>query len=508
MSVRIRIALLSAVLMTVLLLIVGTGVYFMLQRSLQSDIDQRLENVAEEVLRQSPVRPLPDGRLSVTFPDDFDPFISPGLYIQVIAADGSLRKQAPEFPTGDGGTHFVKPSPQVMTTNRSGQPVYFTTQFEQSRSVDGKAHNVPLRVLSIPLIEQRTGVYFGTMQVAEPLSSMQATMDRLQKLLLLGLGAGFLLTLFGSYVLADRSLSPLARITTTARQIGQSGDLSQRIEPPRTHDEVQELAQTFNQMLARLEDAFTTERRFVSDASHELRTPLTALRGNAEILLRQIEAGHIDRAELSEILTDIRDESERMGRLVQNLLTLARADVGWRPDVETVQLDIVVNDAARVAAPLARNHRFTVQIDEEVDAIGNADQLKQLLLILLDNAFTYTPAGGEVELMVRRSDGRPEIVVRDNGPGMPPEQLERIFDRFYRGEAARERRTSGAGLGLAIAKWIVECHRGEISAESAPGRGMEVVVRLVQPTPESATGDQPAPKPPLIRPPVPIPGRG
>jgi len=273
-------------------------------------------------------------------------------------------------------------------------------------------------------------------------------------------------------------LRPLTRITHTARQIGDEGDLSRRIDPPPTRDEVRQLAETFNEMLDRLEEAFAAERRFVSDASHELRTPLTALRGNAEILLRQIDAERWDPADLRDGLADIRDEAERMGRLVENLLTLARADVGWRPDLSVIQLDQVVADAARVVAPLAGQHTFRVSNAGEIDVIGNADQLKQLLLILLDNAFTYTPPGGEVELSVHRRDDVAEIVVRDTGPGIPPEQRERIFDRFYRGDAARAHGAAGAGLGLAIARWIVECHNGAIDVDSDVGKGTCVRVTL------------------------------
>jgi signal transduction histidine kinase len=191
-----------------------------------------------------------------------------------------------------------------------------------------------------------------------------------------------------------------------------------------------------------------------------------------------MEAGHVDTDDAVEILTDIRDESERMGRLVQNLLTLARADVGWRPNLEPVELDIIAADVARLATPLAGRHNFTIDVEDEVDVMGNMDQLKQLILILLDNAFSYTPPGGDVSLSVRRVDGKAEIQIADNGPGIPAEQLDRIFDRFYRGEAARNGRTVGAGLGLAIARWIAECHGGEVTASCAAPRGTIITVTL------------------------------
>ncbi len=359
------------------------------------------------------------------------------------------------------------PVPQdVLNANLNGNSHYYTTTF----------HNVPVRVLSAPIPPQ--GQVLGTVQTVQPLTSTLKTLRTLRLLFLAGLGFGIIAAAVGAYVLSGRSLRPLSRITNTARGIGRSRDLSERIETPRTGDEVQDLAETFNAMLDRLDEAFTAERRFVSDASHELRTPLTALRGNAEILLKQVEIGAFEKEDAIEILSDIRDESERMGRLVQNLLTLARADVGWTPELDLVALDQIATDASRLAVRLAGRHEFTFDIDDEVDVMGNSDQLKQLLLILLDNAFTYTPNESKVSLAVESGDDLARLVVTDTGPGIPSEQLERIFDRFYRGDAARDKRAAGAGLGLPIARWIVECHNGKIEAESEIGQGTAITVTL------------------------------
>ncbi|MBX6340941.1 MAG: HAMP domain-containing protein [Thermomicrobiaceae bacterium] len=463
MSIRLRIVLLVTGLMALLVVALSGGVYFTLERSLRHDVDARLRNVYLSYKRDPNLQTtqVADGLVMARIPD-IDPFTSPGLYIQVVRLNGQVVDRAPK-PAGP-----IAVPPDVLQRTASGSVVIYT---------DARG-GTPVRILSGPLFDTQTGAIFAALQVVEPLTPLHHTLDKFRDFIELGAGIALLVTAAGAWLLTDRSLRPLAEITTTAQAIGSSGDLSRRITPPGTDDEVQQLAETFNEMLSRLEDAFSAERRFVSDASHELRTPLTALRGNAEILLRQIEAGRIEPDDLKEGLADMRDEAERMGRLVQNLLTLARADVGWRPELAPIQIDQVASDAARVAAPLARNHRFTVRIDDEVDALGNADQLKQLLLILLDNAFAYTPPGGDVALAVRRVDGGAELVVQDSGPGIPAEQLERIFDRFYRGESARVRRADGAGLGLAIARWIVECHGGSIHAESQPGAGTRIVVRV------------------------------
>jgi len=465
MSIRLRIVLLTTALVAVVLTAIGTGVYLTLERSLDQQMNTRLQNVYRGIANDSHVvEVMQTGQRFVVPPRDIDPFASPGLFLQIVDANNRIISQAPITL----GSNALVLSHDVISANQDGQPASF----------NGHINGAPVRIFSGPLMDVTTGRFLGSVQVVESLSPMLHTLSILRLLLLTAAGLGLLFTAVAAHVLAGRSLRPLVRITTTARDIGHQGDLSQRIEPPHSRDEVQQLAETFNDMLDRLEDTFNAERRFVSDASHELRTPLTALRGNAEILLRQIDAGRIDPVDLHEGLGDIRDEAERMGRLVRDLLTLARADVGWRAELSNVHLDQVVADAARVATPLAGGHEFVVEADGETDVVGNPDQLKQLLLILLDNAFTYTPDGGRIVLSVHHVDGEAEIAVRDNGPGIPPEQLTRVFDRFYRGDVARTYGNLGAGLGLAIARWIVDCHRGTIRVESTPGEGTTVFVRL------------------------------
>ncbi|HET9017819.1 MAG TPA: ATP-binding protein [Thermomicrobiaceae bacterium] len=475
MSIRLRIVVLTTALMAVVLAAIGAGVYLMLARSLDSQVSTHLQSVYGSIVNDSHLLISFETGATLQLPRGVDMLTQPGLYLQIQDVNGNVVSFAPGRLSGSG---LNVPS-GILKTNQTGRTVTYNS------SING----APVRIISGPLIDQQFHHFWGTVQVVESLSPMLHTLSVLRLLLLTAAGLGTVFTAIAAYLLADRSLRPLARITATAQGIGTRGDLSQRIEPPHSRDEVQQLAETFNDMMDRLEDTFNAERRFVSDASHELRTPLTALRGNAEILLRQIDAGRIDLVDLREGLGDIRDEAERMGRLVRDLLTLARADVGWRAEMGQVHLDQVVADAARVAQPLAGDHQFEVQVDGEVDVVGNPDQLKQLLLILLDNAFTYTPPGGRIELSVRELGVEAEIAVRDNGPGIPPEQLPRVFDRFYRGDVARTHGNLGAGLGLAIARWIVDCHRGSIRAESAPGEGTTVIVRL----PLDATANRPAP---------------
>jgi two-component system, OmpR family, sensor kinase len=485
MSIRVRIVLLSTLLMAVVLVSVSLGVYQMLTRSMESDIDRRLLDVVEDYRQQSHIVPAVGGPGILSVPEDLDPFTYPGLYLQIVDSSGSAREQSSDYPI------MLDVPESVMESNLDGDAVYFTSGVNSEQDGDtiyftgGVSGENDVRVISAPLKSQ-DGTVFATIQAFEWLGPMEQALDQLKLFLFSGSLIGLTMTAIGSYMLAGQSLRPLTHITEAVRSVGQSRDLKHQVRTPATNDEIQQLAETFNHMLARLDAAFHAERRFVGDASHELRTPLTALRGNAEILLRQLDSSRMNPDDMREGLGDIRDEAERMGRLVEHLLTLARADVGWRPDMQPVSLEKVVRDAARVANPLATDHVFRTEIDEELEIEGDPDQLRQLLLILLDNAFAYTPLGKTVTLRTSSEGGFARIDVIDEGPGMTEEQVNRIFDRFYRGSEARNGGATGAGLGLAIARWIADCHAGHISAYSAPDAGTRMTIRIPLSLPQEA----------------------
>jgi signal transduction histidine kinase len=218
--------------------------------------------------------------------------------------------------------------------------------------------------------------------------------------------------------------------------------------------------------------AFERQRRFVSDASHELRTPLTLLRAETESLARRLDATREVRPLLHQI--------DRISRLVRDLLTLARLDERALPlEREPVPVRALLRTAAAAAQQLARpGVAVEVAAPAELYVDGDADRLHQVLLILVDNACRATPANSRISLCAEGNDGTVTIRVEDTGPGIPPEHLARVFERFYRVDPARSRADGGAGLGLAIARGIVEAHGGEIRLESAPDRGTRVTVRL------------------------------
>jgi signal transduction histidine kinase len=263
-----------------------------------------------------------------------------------------------------------------------------------------------------------------------------------------------------------------------------------------SRDEVTRLAVTFNQMRAQLQAAYeeqeytlASQRRFVADASHELRTPLATIRTNLELLQRA--GDDLPPADRDEALADAIAEIQRLSRLVGDLLTLARVDSGLRLERhDEIEVGRLVRDVYRQARLMAlpREHAVTADSIEEATVLGDADYLKELLLVLVDNAIQYTPDGGEIHLGARRqacSDegGGDEVVVSvsDNGMGVDAEDLAHLFERFYRADSARHRDTGtsgGTGLGLSIAQWIAEEHHGRIEVQSEPGRGSTFTVRL------------------------------
>ncbi|HUL73168.1 MAG TPA: ATP-binding protein [Vicinamibacterales bacterium] len=281
----------------------------------------------------------------------------------------------------------------------------------------------------------------------------------------------------GGYWIAGRALAPVDRMTRTVQETTLR-NLDHRLDVPPADDELRRLATTFNEMLARMQAGVADLTRLTAEASHELRTPVSLVRTTAEVALAQPRSAD----EYREALSDVLGHAERMSSLVGDLLALARADAGVESG-ETVPVDLaeVVRDAARhfEAAATQRSLSLTVSAPAPVVVPGDPESLRRLLVILLDNAVKYTPSGGRVDVRLGAADGAAVIHVTDTGIGVDPAERARVFDRFYRGAAARQRAADGSGLGLSIAKTIVERLRGTIALAAGPsGRGCDVVVRL------------------------------
>jgi two-component system OmpR family sensor kinase len=336
-------------------------------------------------------------------------------------------------------------------------------------------------VLTAP-IRGGDGRVLGTVQILSSLATIDAATERLFKVML-GVGiVALLLSFMVGSVIAGQGLQPIDAISQAARQITASGDLSKRVPYDGPPDELGQLTATFNATLERLERLFMAQKRFVADMSHELRTPLTTVQGNLDLIKRM---GYDPTS--FEVMDS---EIKRMSRLVGDLLLLAQADSGRLPLTEApVELGTLVLEVFRQAKVLAKEVDLRLGTIDAVYVKGDADRLKQLVLNIVTNAIKYTPAGGQVVITVGQSGNQALIKVKDTGIGIPKQDLEHIFDRFYRVDKARSRQMGGTGLGLSIARWIVEVHHGRIWAESEVGKGSIFTVQLpcldMEDTPDS-----------------------
>ena len=328
-----------------------------------------------------------------------------------------------------------------------------------------------LRVLTQP-ITNRDGARLGTFRAAEPLASVELTREGLRNtFLLVGLTALVLAATVAGW-LASIITAPLRNMASFASAVG-AGDLQRRLRQRRTGDEVDVLADSFNAMLDRLEEAFTRQQDFVSDASHELRTPLTVLRGQIDVLRRSGD----DPATREKTLRTVLAEIDRMNRLVEDMLTLARVDAENFVRKRPVRLDDFMQDLERDLPLLgARDYRVVCTATGFIDA--DPDRLEQVFRNIVRNAVKHTDSDGTIRIGVAATNGKVTFSVADNGPGIPPHQLPRIFDRFHRTDEGRARDHGGSGLGLAIARAIVEAHGGRIWAESEAHRGTTVSFEL------------------------------
>jgi heavy metal sensor kinase len=457
-SFRLRLTLWYTVLLGLVLAGFAVLVYVAVARQLENQVDFDLQRRAlnasralRAVSRDWPtIRSRPVDLPATALTDT-------SLYVQVVGPDGEVRAASPNLPAP------LPIPPASLRQALDGQETHDTLAFHDGR----------IELYTAPLLLD--GDVVGVLQVAAPLGSLELSLTQLRLVLggvvLIAVG---LAALLGSF-LAKKAMRPVDQLTQTAHAIGHSTDLSRRLPEPVQRDELGRLAATFNEMLGQLEQAFTTQRRFLADASHELRSPLAAIRTNVEALLRGVDDDPVER---NDTLRAIARETDRMGRLVADLLALAHADAGQPLERRTVALDSLLLDVYQQQRRLAGPVRLELGDLEQVQVEGDPDRLKQLLLNLVDNALRYTQPGGTVELDLVRQDGQAALRVRDDGPGIAPEHLPRIFDRFYRVDRTRARQAGGTGLGLAICKWVAEAHGGRIEVASEPGQGSTFTVLL------------------------------
>ncbi len=315
-----------------------------------------------------------------------------------------------------------------------------------------------------------------TIFVGYPLDELREALENLYSIFLILIPIALVVSVIGGLYLANKSLKPVNEVTRRARRIT-AENLDQTIPVSNPNDEIGRLTTTINNMIRRLHDSFAQIKQFSGDASHELRTPLTIMRGEMELALRTNKSPE----EYRQVLASALEEILRLTSIIDNLLLLAKSDQGlYDANFSEVDLSSLVTELYDDSEVLAEPKNIRVELKKQgsITIVGDNVRLRQLFLNLIDNAIKYTPEGGSVTLSVEQKNGMALFSVQDTGLGIPQEDIERVFDRFYRVDKARSRELGGAGLGLSIAKWIAELHRGSIKVESAVNKGSTFTVEL------------------------------
>jgi heavy metal sensor kinase len=486
-SVRSRLTLWYMGVLALVLVVFALISYFFLARTLNSRTDESLADMsrafAETLSTEQQEERTKAGETNVT-PGNQGQRESPGTDRAVLEAVHEYHLKDYQFIVYDRARRIVATSPgfsiegaegrapiwtlapissgiikllDALTNGADASPVYATFS-------DGDNE---IRALARPI---GTDARAYTLVVVRPLDEQEDLLESASRTLLIGIPLALALASVGGYFLARKSLAPVVTMSATAARIG-AANLHERLPISNERDELGQLARAFNQLLARLDESFEQQRRFMADASHELRTPVAIVRGEAEVALSREER---EAKDLRESLAIVHDEGRRLTRIVEDLFTLARADAGQRPlKLTDFYLDETAAECVRAVRTLAAKRRLSLEHEaaHEMPFRGDEELLRLMLLNLLDNAIKYTPAGGGVSVRCEARGDEYLLSVSDTGTGIPNEMQSHIFERFYRVDKARSRdgdmdgastTGSGAGLGLSIARLVAEAHKGKL----------------------------------------------
>jgi len=443
------------------LLLMGGITYGLLVYSLSRDIDTSLNGVAKVMAQRARA----EG--TAVFPADVD-----ALFRRFFGFSPLDRHFDLLDPRGQRDPRRSRPrenqipiSPEALENASRGLPTFETV---------ANSGSYPVRILTLPVIE--AGRVANLVRVGMSLENMYKTRRRFLLIMASVLPFGLLLAGGGGWLLARRALKPVDQMTRTAQRIG-GEHLNERLQEAGSGDELDRLARTLNDMLGRLNRSFHQMRQFSADASHELQTPLTILKGEMEVALRSQRSPE----EYQRILKSGLEEIDRINHLVDGLLLLARADAGvLRLDLRPVELKAFLQEVCEQMQVVADDHSIHLQARsmEPVSVRADREQLRRLLLNLVDNAIKYTSAGGSVTLSLASDRDWVYLAISDTGIGLSENERQRIFDRFHRTTETRTIDERGVGLGLSIALSIAEAHGGRIDVESTPDQGSTFTVVL------------------------------
>ena len=456
-SIRVRLTVWYLAVLALALAVFGVGSWYAMRASAFHTIDEELE----------------------------DRILGVEKFMQIQIASLSPLETRDEFREhsvlGPGGDLF-------QVCDGSGEWLYRSVVLENSQVTIRRPDQLGKEAVFENLEVQSTPVRFATgrvvvnnqpyaIQVAAPLNEFYEALERFRLILVFSIPVLLIGATLGGYWISRRALQPVDRITTAAESIS-IRNLSDRLEVPDTADELQRLSETLNRMLARLNSSVQRMSQFTADASHELRAPVSLIRTTAELAA----TGGRTNAEYHDDMLQILAESERTSRLIDSLLLLARADSGEDGlQREPTNLAASVREAVDQARSLAAKRNIELSSNILADGaavLGDGEALRRLVFILIDNAIKYNTDGGTVQVMLEIVEEQAVCSVSDSGIGIAVKDQQHIFDRFWRADKVRSRGTGGAGLGLSIARWIVECHEGTIEVRSEIGKGATLTVRL------------------------------
>jgi two-component system sensor histidine kinase MprB len=440
MSFRTRLAIAAALAVTAAVVTASLAAYLIVRGELRDGIDESLRTRAGEVFR-----PGFEGHVAGGFEPGPGPKFggAPG-FAQLVSSEGDIG-----LPPGVDTPLPVSDGALAVARGES-----------QERFEDQHVEGLHLRVLSVALPQG------GALQIARPLDEVDDVLDRMRTALLVVGAGGVALAAMLGLVVSGAAIRPLRRLTVAAEEVARTRDLSQRVGVT-GEDEIGRLGTRFDEMLAALEESRHAQRQLIADASHELRTPLTSLKTNIEVLTRD---GRLEGPERQRLLDDVIAQLDELTALVSDVVELART--GEREDdLVEMRLDEVVDGALERVKRRAPGSVFVVELEPDV-VLGAAERIDRAVTNLLDNAVEWNPPGEPIEVTVRNC----RISVRDHGPGIDPDDLPHVFDRFYRADAARGK--PGSGLGLAIVRQVADAHGGKAWAEPAEGGGTRMVLEL------------------------------
>ncbi len=440
-------------------LIICSFLYWNLRNRLLREIDQFLLDETKEMMRVLAQEPKETSFL-MRFEDEVMARRYYPFFFQILDSSGKPLFTSRSFP--EIGHELQE---RMLANAKNGK--------DTREQIPGPRKGTPYRIISTPVY--RDGKFSEIIQLGTHLRFAIKNLAHFRNYILIAFPIMLILGTLGGWMLARRSLAPIGYVASKTRSIT-SKNLSERLKVRGTDDEMDDLIRTINEMIARLESSFKGMAEFTADVSHELKTPICAMRGEAEVLLLKERKAE----EYQDGLVHFIEQFDHLNQMINDLISLSKFDTTQvELKMAPLRLDLLVNDLCNLFQVLAEQRNITLEAVTTEDVTITADKvrLQQLFTNLIDNAIKYTPKGS-IRVAVEENRDSAVVRIKDTGIGIPREELEKIFKRFYRVDKSRSKETGGVGLGLSIAEWIAHAHGGRIEVDSEPNRGSVFTVYL------------------------------